>query len=89
MLKCVILKVNLKAILKIKEKPKSKLGLPRVTMGLDKSFNQSLRDSLKMVSCMSSYGPPRDYYGVLKEHLKTCVEGLKWRAYRRIPRLSY
>ena len=39
---CAILKVHLKTILKRKEKPKSKLGLLRVTMGLDKSFNQSL-----------------------------------------------
>ena len=41
--KCAILKVHLKAILKMKEKPKSKLGLLRVTMGLNKSFNQSLQ----------------------------------------------
>ena len=32
--KCAILKVHLKAILKRKEKPKSKLGLLRVTMGV-------------------------------------------------------
>ena len=31
----------------------------------------------KRVSCMSSHGPPRDYYGVLKEHLKTCAKGDK------------
>ena len=40
--KCAILKVHLKVILKRKEKPKSKLGLLRVTMGLDKSLNHSL-----------------------------------------------
>ena len=26
---------------------------------------------------MSSHRPPRDYYGVLKEHLKTCAKGDK------------
>ena len=41
--KCAILKVHLKATLKMKEKPKSKLGLLRVTMGLDKFPNQSLQ----------------------------------------------
>ena len=41
--KCAILKVHLKATLKKKEKPKSKLGLLRVIMGLDKSLSQSLQ----------------------------------------------
>ena len=41
--KCAILKVHLKAILKGKEKPKSKSGLPKITIGLDKSLNQSLQ----------------------------------------------
>ena len=41
--KCAILKVHLKATLKRKEKPKSKLGLLRVIMGLDKSLSQSLQ----------------------------------------------
>ena len=38
-LKCTSVKPNLN----LKEKPKSKLRLLRVTMGLDKSFNQSLQ----------------------------------------------
>ena len=46
--KCAILKVHLKAILKRKEKPKSKLGLLRVTMRLDKSLNQSPQGGLKI-----------------------------------------
>ena len=41
--KCAILKVHLKATLKKKENPKSKLELLRVTMKLDKSLNQSLQ----------------------------------------------
>ena len=49
--------------------PKSKLGLPRVTTGLDKSLNQSLRDDLKKISSMSSYGPPKNYCKVLNKYL--------------------
>ena len=41
--KCAILKVHLKATLKRKEKPKFKLGLLKVTMGLGKFLNQSLQ----------------------------------------------
>ena len=52
--KCAILKVHLKAILKRKEKPKSKLRLPRVTMGSDESLNQSLQGSLEKIGYMSS-----------------------------------
>ena len=49
--------------------PKSKLGLSRVTMGLDKSLNQSLRGDSKKVSSMSSYEPPRNYCKVLNKYL--------------------
>ena len=52
--KCAILKVHLKAILKRKEKPKSKLRLPRVTMGSNESLNQSLQGSLEKIGYMSS-----------------------------------
>ena len=55
--KCAILKVHLKAILKRKEKPKSKLRLPRVTMGSDESLNQSLQGSLEKIGYMSSNEP--------------------------------
>ena len=83
--KCVILKVHLKAILKRKEKkPKSKLGLPKVIMGLDKSLNQSLRGNSKKVSSMSSNGPPRNYGGVLEVNFKTCAKGTKLRVYKPI-----
>ena len=57
--------------------PKSKLGLPRVTTGLDKSLNQSLRGGSKKVSSMSSYGPLRNYCGALELNLKSCAKGTK------------
>ena len=37
--------------------PKSKLGLPRVTMGLDKSLNQSSQGGLEKIGYTSSNGP--------------------------------
>ena len=37
--------------------PKSKLGLPRVTMELDKSINQSPQGSLEKIGYTSSNGP--------------------------------
>ena len=39
--------------------PKVKLGLLRVTMGLDKSFNQNPQGGLEKIGYMSSNGPPR------------------------------
>ena len=35
----------------------------------------------KKVSCTSSNGPPRSYYGALKMNLKTCAKGTKLRVY--------
>ena len=67
-----------------KKKPKSKLGLPKVIMGLDKSLNQSLRGNSKKVSSMSSNGPPRNYGGVLEVNFKTCAKGTKLRVYKPI-----
>ena len=61
--------VYLEAILKRKEKPKSKLGLLRVTMGLDESLNQSLQGGLEKISYMSSNGPPRNCCKVVNEHI--------------------
>ena len=61
--------VYLKAILKRKEKPKSKLGLLRVTMGLDESLNQSLQGGLEKISYMSSNGRPRNCCKVPNEHI--------------------
>ena len=49
--------------------PKSKLGLPRVTTGLDKSLNLSLQGGSKKVSSISSYGSPRNYCKVLNKYL--------------------
>ena len=41
--------------------PKSKLGLPRVTTGLNKFLNQSSQGNLKKQICYtSSNGPPRN-----------------------------
>ena len=37
--------------------PKSKLGLPRVTMGLDQSFNQNPQSGLEKIGYTSSNGP--------------------------------
>ena len=67
--KCAILKVHLKAILKRKEKPKSKLGLLRVTMRLDKSLNQSLKCDLEKISYMSNNGPLGNCCKVPNEHI--------------------
>ena len=36
----------------------------------------------KKVSCTSSDGPPRSYYGALKTNLNTCTKGTKLRVYR-------
>ena len=49
--------------------PKSKLGLPRVTMGLDKSLNQSLQGGLEKISYISSNRLPRNFYKVPNKHL--------------------
>ena len=40
--------------LTLKEKPKSQLRLPRITMGSDESLNQSLQGSLEKISYISS-----------------------------------
>ena len=48
---------------------KSKLGLSRVTTGLNKSLNQSLQGGSRKVSNVSSYGPPRDYCKVSNKYL--------------------
>ena len=37
---------------------------------------------------MSSNEPPGNYCGVLKEHLKTCAKGTKWRVYNQHPPLQ-
>ena len=49
--------------------PKSKLGLPRVTMGLDKSFNQSPQGGLEKMSYTSSNGPLGNCCKVPNEHI--------------------
>ena len=41
--------------------PKSKLGLPRVIMGLNEPLNQSLQGGLEKIGYASSNGPPRNY----------------------------
>ena len=40
--------------------PKSKLGLPRVPMELDKSLNQSPQGGIEKIDYMSSNRPPRN-----------------------------
>ena len=50
-------------------KPKSNLGLPSVTIELDKSLNQSLKGSLEKIGYTSSDGPPRNYCKVPNKYL--------------------
>ena len=49
--------------------PKSKLGLPSVTMELDKSLNQSPQGGLEKIGYMSSNGPPGNCYKVPNKYL--------------------
>ena len=49
--------------------PKSKLVLLRVTMGLDKSLNQSPKGGLEKIGYTSSNGPPRNYCKVPNNYL--------------------
>ena len=63
--------VYLKAILKKQEKPKSKLGLPRVTIRGQINVSTKVSEvTQKKVNCTSSNGPPRNYYGTLKTKFK-------------------
>ena len=55
--------------LKCLSEHKSKLGLPRVTTGLDKSLNQSPQGGLEKIGYMSSNGPPRNCYKVPNKYL--------------------
>ena len=49
--------------------PKSKLGLPRVTMRLDKSLNQSPQGGLEKIGHTSSNGPSRNCCKVSDKYL--------------------
>ena len=49
--------------------PKSKLGLPRVTMELDKSLNHSPQGGLEKIGYTSSNGPPRNYCKIQDKYL--------------------
>ena len=49
--------------------PKSKLGLPRVIMELDKSLNQSPQGGLENISYTSSNGPPGNCCKVPNKYL--------------------
>ena len=49
--------------------PRSKLGLPKVTMELDKSLNQSPQGGLEKISYMSSNGPLGNCCKVLNKYL--------------------
>ena len=49
--------------------PKSKLGLPRVIMELDKSLNQSPQGGLEKIDYMSSNGPPGNCCKVPNKYL--------------------
>ena len=54
---------------KRKKTPKSKLKLPRITMGSDESLNQSLQGGLEKISYMISNGPPGNCCKVSSEHV--------------------
>ena len=49
--------------------PKSKLGLPRVTMGLDKSLNQCPQGGLEKIGYTSSNGPLENCCKVPNKHI--------------------
>ena len=49
--------------------PKSKLRLPRVITGLDKSLNQSPEGGLEKIDYTSSNGPPRNCCKVPDKYL--------------------
>ena len=49
--------------------PKSKLGLPKVTMGLEKSLNQSSQGGLKKIGYTSNNEPPENCCKVPNEHI--------------------
>ena len=72
----------LKAILKMNEKPKSKLRLPRVTIRGQIIPQVVFEVVQKKVSSMSSNGPPRNYCGVLEVNLQTCAKWTKLRFYK-------
>ena len=76
--------VYLKTILKMNEKPKSKLRLPRVTIRGQIIPQPKSPRWLKKVSSVSSYRPPRNYCGALEVNLKTCAKGTKLRVYSYI-----
>ena len=69
--------VYLKTILKMNEKPKSKLRLPRVTIRGQIIPKPKSPRWLKKVSSVSSYGPPRNYYKVSNKYLIGHVLGGK------------
>ena len=55
--------------------PRSKLGMSKVTMELDKSFNQSPQGCLENIGYASNNGPPRNYCKVLNKYLTGHVLG--------------
>ena len=71
-----------KTIIKVNEKPKSKLGLPIITIrGQINPSTKISKVTQKKVSCTSSNRPPRNYCGAPKVRLKTCTKGIKLRVY--------
>ena len=63
--------VHLKTILKMNEKPNSKLGLPKVTIRGQINLSTKVSEvTQKNVSSMSSNGPPRNYCGALKTNFE-------------------
>ena len=65
------------------KKLKSKLRLPRITMGSDESLNQSLKGGLEKISYMNSNGPLGNCCKVPSElGNRTCASRTKWRVYK-------
>ena len=74
--------MDLRVILKMNEKPKSKSKLPGITIkGQIIPSTEVSEVTQKKVNYTSTNGPPRNHYGTLKTKLKTCAKGTKLRVY--------
>ena len=69
-------------------RPKSKLGLPRVTMELDKSLNQSPQGGLEKISYTSSNGPSGNCCKIPNKYLIRHVLGGQNGGYTNMPLFS-
>ena len=69
---------------------KSKVGLPRVTMELDKSLNHSPQGGLEKIGYTSSNGPPEKLLQSIEQILnRTCTRKTKSRVYNILKKIWY